>query len=148
MREMSESRLDDMLEEDSIVYVPILRYKTVQNQDIPEVSAIFQNFTTDNAKQLIGSTNIYAIKHNFVEKLTNEGYNLVPFNDFMVDRLKKIKIKKFDTVSQFNGLVEYCRKEYSKDEKRDQYRYYNHGFVDRQILFHILNVSRLFYILL
>ena len=145
MREMSESRLDDMLEEDSIVYVPILRYKTVQNQDIPEVSEIFKNFTTDNAKQLIGNTNIYAIKHNFVEKLTNEGYNLVPFNDFMVDRLKKIKIKKFDTVSQFNGLVEYCRKEYSKDEKRDQYRYYNHGFVDRQILFHILNIFGLDY---
>ncbi len=148
MREMSESRLDDMLEEDTIVYVPILRYKTIDVEGIPQVVDIYSNLNTENhkglTKELIGDTNIYAIKHNFVEKLTKEGYNLVPFNDYLVDRLKSIQKNKFDSNSTFNGLVEYCRKEYSKEEKSN-HRYYNHGYSDRQILFHVLNIFGLEY---
>ena len=79
-----------------------------------------------------------------MEKLTKEGYNLVPFNDYLVDRLKSIQKNKFDANSTFNGLVEYCRKEYSKEEKSN-HRYYNHGYSDRQILFHVLNIFGLEY---
>jgi hypothetical protein len=78
-----------------------------------------------------------------VDRLIKEGYNLVDFNTWFKTRLKKLNDSKFKDIYQFNNLVEQCRSEYNSDDKMN--RGYGQGYMDRQFLFHMLNMFGLEY---
>jgi hypothetical protein len=92
---------------------------------------------------MFGKTKIYAIKNSLVEKLSKE-HKLVPFNQFFKDKLKIISAKRFDTVTCYNSLAEYCRKEFSDKEPNNRY-WYNEGDVVNQFACHMLNIFGLDY---
>jgi hypothetical protein len=146
MRSMTSDRLDEFLEEDTIVYVPILRYASTSGY--PSVTEIYSQLGTDNniarIPDFLDGTNIYAIKHNFVNKLIAEGYNLVDFNTWMKSRLKSYNTDKFAEMIKFNAMVEKCKKEYDSHDKTTS-DYYGRAYIDRTVLYHILNIFGLDY---
>jgi len=150
LRLLSEDQLRDFLEQDEIVYVPILRYGTEPQSGHPEVHSISSTVNNDRiktiSKDLFGNHKIYAIKSAFLKKLKDDGYNLVSFNDFFQRQLKIVAQKHFADLASFNALVTFCTTEYSKEEYKDGgYRYYNHGTTDQQFMFHMLNIFGLDY---
>jgi len=150
LRILSEEQLEDFLEQDEIVYVPMLRYGTESESGCPEICSITRTLQEDTlksiVKDLVGNSKIYAIKTAFVKKLEKDGYNLVNFNDFLKRQLKVVAQKHFKNLASINKLVEYCKKDYATEEKiSGGYRYYQHGTTDKQFMFHILNIFGLDY---
>jgi hypothetical protein len=142
MRSLSEERLNDLEDEDEIIYIPILRYATATN-DYPPINSLHSHKEFLEKYKIFDGTNIYAIKHGMVNRLIKEGYNLVDFNTWFKTRLKKLNDTKFKDIYQFNKLVEQCQTEYNSDDKMD--RGYGSGYIDRQFLFHMLNMFGLEY---
>ncbi len=142
MKSLSQTRLDDLDDEDEIVYLPIIRY-AVADITYPAIHSLYghKDFLTQH--KVIDNTNIYAIKKNVVDRLKNDGYNLVDFNTWFKKRLKKLNDTKFKDVYQFNDLVQKCRTEFNSDDKMS--KSYREGYLDRQFLFHMLNVFGLEY---
>ncbi|NDC71982.1 MAG: hypothetical protein EBZ62_00810 [Sphingobacteriia bacterium] len=151
LKMLTEDQLENFLEQDEIIYVPMLRYKTEADSDCPEIQSISRIFTDAGlnsiVKDLAGDNKIYAIKNAFVKKLKNEGYNLVSFNTFFNRQLKTVTSKHFAKLESFNGLVESCKKDFyhSQEEQSGSYRYNNYGSTEKQFLFHILNIFGLDY---
>ena len=150
LRILSEKQLEDFLEQDEIVYVPMLRYKTEPESGYPEISNITITLRDETLKgvikDLVGSNKIYAIKTAFVKKLEKDGYNLINFNDFLKRQLKVVAQKHFKHLGSVNKLVEGCKKDYASEEQSPAgYRYYNHGTTDKQFMFHMLNIFGLDY---
>jgi len=148
LRILSEKQLEDFLEQDEIVYVPMLRYKTEDQSGYPQINDIAITLGDQTlksiVKDLVGDSKIYAIKTAFAKKLEKDGYNLVNFNDFLKRQLKVVAHKHFKNLSSINKFVEYCKKDFNKEEKKG-YRYYNYGTTDKQFMFHILNIFGLDY---
>jgi hypothetical protein len=149
LKVLTQDQLDDFLEEDEIVYVPMLRYASM-SEDYPSIESIHGLVNDEHLKEivkdLLGSNKIYAIKSAFVSKLQKEGYTLIDFNTFLKRQLKIVAKNKFENVACYNALVEYAKKEFSKEEKnRSDYRYYNACSVDKQLLYHVLNIFGLKY---
>ena len=145
MRSMSSKRLDEFLEEDTIVYIPILRYaSTTGYPSVSEVEKYFASEYMNRIPDFLDGTNIYAIKHNFVHKLTVEGYNLVDFNTWMKNRLKHYNKNKFAELIKFNAMVEKCKKELATNDSTSN-DYYGRGNIDKTVLFHMLNIFGLEY---
>lgn len=142
MRSLSSDRLDDLEEEDEIVYIPILRYGTASDE-YPKIHKLYSHKEFFEKNKILDNTNIYAIKSGSVNRLVKEGYNLVDFNTWFKARLKKLNDSKFKDIYQFNSLVEQCKNEYNSDDKMDHG--YNQGYIDRQFLFHMLNMFGLEY---
>ena len=142
MRSLSTDRLNDLEDEDEIVYIPILRYGTATT-DYPTINNLYSHKDFFEKYKIFDDTNIYAIKHGVVDRLIKEGYNLVDFNTWFKTRLKKLNDNKFKDIYQFNSLVEQCRSEYNSDDKMS--RGYGQGYMDRQFLFHMLNMFGLEY---
>lgn len=151
LRTLTEDQLNDFMETDEIIYVPMLRYKTVQDTDCPEIADIYLTLSDEQikpiVKDLIGSNKIYAIKSAFVKKLENDGHSLVSFNDFLKRQLKVVANKHFKSVSSYNAIVNFCKNEYDSVEKSSSngYNYYNYGTTDKQFMFHMLNIFGLEY---
>ena len=141
LRSLSSDRLDDLEDMDEIVYIPILRYGSVDT--FPQINKIHQS--KDHIKQynLFDGNDIYAIKQSSVSRLVKDGYNLVDFNSWIKNRLKKINDSKFKSVYKFNNLVEECKKQHNLDDKMNHG--YGQGYIDRQFLFHMLNMFGLDY---
>ena len=148
LRILSEKELEDFLEQDEIVYVPMLRYKTEDQSGYPQINDIAITLRDQTlksiVKDLLGDSKIYAIKTAFLKKLEKDGYNLVNFNDFLKRQLKVVAHKHFKNLSSINKFVEYCKKDFNEEEKKG-YRYYNYGTTDKQFMFHILNIFGLDY---
>ena len=149
LKMLSEDELTDFLDTDEIVYIPITRYKSNEKEDLPEISDIYaminENSLKSLVKELFGNTKIYAIKSAFAKKMISQEYSLVSFNDFLKSRLKKMS-KRFDDISSFNSLVEFCKKQYNDEEDQGaSYRNYNHGDTTNQFVFHMLNIFGLDY---
>jgi len=142
MRSLSTDRLNDLEDEDEIVYIPILRYGTATT-DYPSINGLYSHKDFFEKYKIFDDTNIYAIKHGVVDRLIKEGYNLVDFNTWFKTRLKKLNDSKFKDIYQFNSLVEQCRNEYNSDDKMNHS--YGNGYIDRQFLFHMLNMFGLEY---
>jgi hypothetical protein len=143
MRSLSSSRLDDLEDEDEIVYLPIVRYAVETASGYPAIHKLYghKDFLIEN--KVINDTNIYAIKKSVVDRLIKDGYNLVDFNTWFKKRLKKLNDTKFKDIYQFNDLVQKCKNEFNSDDKIS--KNYREGYLDRQFLFHILNVFGLDY---
>jgi hypothetical protein len=142
MRSLSTERLNDLQDEDEIVYIPILRYGTATT-DYPVINSLYSHKDFFEKYKVFDDTNIYAIKHSVVDRLIKEGYNLVDFNTWFKTRLKKLNDSKFKDIYQFNSLAEQCKTEYNSDDKMNHS--YSHGYIDRQFLFHMLNMFGLEY---
>jgi hypothetical protein len=150
LRILSEEQLEDFLEQDEIVYVPMLRYKTEDESGYPQINDIAITLRDETlksiVKDLLGDSKVYAIKTAFAKKLEKDGYNLVNFNDFLKRQLKVVAQKHFKNLASINKLVEYCKKDYATEEKTSGgYRYYQNGTTDKQFMFHILNIFGLDY---
>jgi hypothetical protein len=150
LRILSEEQLENFLEQDEIVYVPMLRYGTEPESGCPAISSITRTLQTDIlksiVKDLVGNSKIYAIKTAFIKKLEKDGYNLVNFNDFLKRQLKVVAQKHFKNLASINKLVEYCKKDYATEEKNGGgWRHYQLGTTDKQFMFHILNIFGLDY---
>ena len=145
MRSMNSDRLDSFLEEDEIIYVPILRYAPLQG--FPNLNVINSWSKSEGSKNMIkelfDNQNIYAIKQSSVTKLQNDGLNLIDFNTWLKQRLKTLMKNKFGELSKFNSLVDKCKKEYNSDDNMG--RGYSEGYLDRQFMFHMLNLFGLDY---
>ncbi len=145
MRSMSSERLDDFLEEDQIVYIPILRYGPVKGY--PSIAVLNNWIKTEGSKKmtndLLDGQNIYAIKQSSVSKLEKDGLNLVDFNTWIKKRLKSLMTEKFGELAKFNTFVDKCKKEYTSEDGMN--KAYNEGYIDRQFLFHMLNIFGLNY---
>jgi hypothetical protein len=149
LKTLTQTELDDFSDSEDIVYIPITRYKSNDNENLPMISELNIMINDASMKNLIkdmfGNTKIYAIKSSLVKKMSDDGYNMIPFNDFFMDSLKKIK-SRFDSVISYNDLVEYCRKQYQdSDTTTNTYRYYNNGTVLHQFAYHMLNIFGLDY---
>jgi hypothetical protein len=136
---------DGVLEQDEIVYIPILRYASVSGY--PALSEIWSLYSDDKVhgstmKEIIGDTKIYAIKSSYANELITEGYNLVDFNKFFKSKVKKFYDDKIKELSKYNGLIEYAKNEYAKSESSG---YYYGSSIDKRFLFHILNLFGLEY---
>jgi hypothetical protein len=142
MRSLSQTMLDDLEDEDEIVYLPIVRYGVADNS-YPTISRLCGHKDFLTGHKVIDDTNIYAIKKSVVDRLKNDGYNLVDFNTWFKKRLQKLNDTKFKNIYQFNHLVQQCKNEYNSDDKMS--KNYREGYLDRQFLFHILNVFGLEY---
>lgn len=142
MRSLSAEKLDSLKDEGEIVYLPIVRYG-VCNNTYPQIRALYVHKDFLNNHQILGKTNVYAIKKGVVDRLKKDGYNLVDFNTWFKKRLKKVNDTQFKDIHQFNDLVDKCRYEYNSDDKME--RGYREGYIDRQFLFHILNIFGLEY---
>ena len=148
MKEISDQEeRDSILDQDTIVYIPIIRYAAVSGY--PQINKIHnfykEELNKENVKCLFGDTNIFAIKQSYAEQLIKQGYNLVSFNDFFKDKIKQLYDNQFKDVAKYNTLVEYAKAEYSRTEYKDSYRYYNTAYTDKVFLWHILNIFGLDY---
>jgi hypothetical protein len=141
LKSLQADRLDELEDEDQIVYIPILRYGSVEGY--PAIFSINKYNDVIKQNDLFDGNNIYAIKQSSVERLKKDGYNLVDFNSWFKDRLKIIDSTKFNSVREINGLIEFCKKEYETDDKLE--KGYNSGYIDRQFLYHTLNMFGLEY---
>ena len=148
LKEISDN--DDreaVLEQDQIVYIPIVRYSSVEN--FPSLRNLygFSENEKDLFNELIGDTNVFAIKKSYADQLLKKGYNLVSFNDYFKKSLEKLYENKLKDISTYNGLAEYAKSEYEKGEQENAsygYNYYR-TYSDRVFLFHILNIFGLDY---
>jgi hypothetical protein len=138
---------DAILDQDEIVYVPILRYASVGGY--PNIHNISRLIEDDSAKFIVknvfGDTNVFAIKQSYANQLIKQGYNLVSFNDFFKKGVQKLYKDKLEKLSQYNGLIEYAKHEYEKDESTSNNHYYRAATTDKSFLWSILNVFGLDY---
>lgn len=148
LKTLTKDELEEFVDSDEIVYIPITRYKSNDGEGLPAISDISYMINEASMKNLIkdmfGNTKIYAIKSSVAKKMIDDDYNMISFNDFFKNKLKQIK-KRFDDVGSYNSLVEYCRKQFSDNDNNDGYRYYNHGTMLHQFSFHVLNIFGLDY---
>lgn len=135
-----------ILEQEEIVYIPIVRYASVDG--FPTINNLytFSNNEKELFDTLIADTNVFAIKKSYADQLLKKGYNLVSFNDYFKKSIEKLYENKFKDISTYNGLAEYAKSEYEKSEQdiNSGYSYYR-VYTDRAFLFHILNMFGLDY---
>ncbi|NDB60372.1 hypothetical protein EB001_18270 [bacterium] len=141
LKSLSSERLDDLEDMDEIVYIPILRYGSIDKY--PEINILHQWKDQITQNKIFDGTDIYAIKQSSVDRLIKDGYNLVDFNTWLKTRLEKINDSKFKSIYKFNTLVEQSKAHYNSDDKMSHG--YNQGYIDRQFLFHMLNMFGLDY---
>jgi hypothetical protein len=143
LKTLTSDELDELSDSDSIIYVPILRYQSTP--EFPKINKIVSLFDNENIKGLFGDVKVYAIKSNFVAKMTSEGHNLVDFNTWF-KKILSTKIKNyFNNTNDYNSMIEFYKKEFiSKDGDNDNY-YYSHGTLVSQFSCHMLSIFGLDY---
>lgn len=143
LKTLTSDELDELSDSDSIIYVPILRYQSTP--EFPKINKIVSLFDNENIKGLFGDVKVYAIKSNFVAKMTSEGHNLVDFNTWF-KKILSTKIKNyFNNTNDYNSMIEFYKKEFiSKDGDNDNY-YYSHGTLVSQFSCHMLSIFGLEY---
>jgi hypothetical protein len=145
LKTLTQDELDSFDEEDDIVYVPILRYQSdsaFTSELLPDISSINNLLTNEILSSLIkdmmGDTKVYAIKSSTVKTLKDEK-NLTLFNDFLKNKLKSVVKERFEDVSSYNTIVEFCRKEFNDKDKNNNH-WYNEGDIVHQFSYHMLNI--------
>ena len=149
LKTLDQDELESFEDSDTIVYLPITRYAVNQNEGFPEIcdlhSMINEPSLADFIKEVFGKTKIYAIKSSVAKKMVEEGdRNMITFNDFFKDKLQNVFKPKFESVSCFNSIVEFCKKEFS-DRESSSYNYYHQYDVLGRFCYTILNFFGLDY---
>jgi hypothetical protein len=149
LRELSDDLMEYIEDEDNeIVYVPILRYASVDGYpEIHKIVSLSQNTDTSLGKNLFDSQKIFAIKQSAVDKLKKEGINLVNFNEWFKKWADKIVNKLIDKVAVYGDIIGYVTGEFNCQDKTfgDGYYYYHCKYSDRKIVYHIFNLFGLDY---
>ena len=140
LRELTESVMDS-LEDDTIVYIPILRYGSIESY--PEINRI--NSIMGDEKHLLHKLfkdmNIFAVKQSSVDKLKKQGYDLVDLNSWLKPKLKETMNSLCDKVSIYKDIVEFCKKQYESEDKAEKNSYYySRSNSDRRIVTQIINL--------
>lgn len=139
LKELPESVMDS-LEDASIIYIPVLRYASVESY--PEISVINGIMADEKhpLHKLFDETNVFAIKQSSVDKLKKQGYDLTDFNSWIKPQLKSMMTKLCDQVSIYKDIVHYCQQQYEVEDKTETRSYYSRGKSDRRIATHIINL--------
>jgi hypothetical protein len=139
LRELSQEVMEG-LEENTIVYFPIVRYSSPENY--PNISSINDIMGDKNhlLHRLFNSQNIFAVKQSSIDKLKKQGYDLVDLNDWLKPQLETMVQKLSDKVSYYGSIVEYCKNQYNIEEKSDNYAYYRSPKTDQKIITELLNL--------
>jgi len=140
LKKLSEQDLEDIMDSEEIVYVPITRYNSEDGYPaISMIRGIFDAEATKDIRDVIFDKDIkiYAIKNHFVDKLKNKGLNLVDFNSYLKTKLDlnkdaiaySVKLQDLQkvcatssdicddnktTISFFNHIVNIFGKDYKK----------------------------------
>lgn len=142
--ELSDDLMEYVQDEDNeIVYVPILRYGSVEGYpDIVNIYHLSENTDVVIGNKLFDNQKIFAIKASSVEKLKKDGYNLVDFNEWFKKYASKIVLKLSDKISSYSKIMEYAKSQYNSSDSTygPNGYYYGSKFSDRNILFHIMNL--------
>ena len=142
LRTLTETDLEDFLDQDQIVYVPIVRYGTDPSHlNIPNICHIV-NFVKDNP--LFKKDKIYAIKKQLLAKLESSGANIVSFNDYLKTKLESFALSIEDSMKYIN-IIEFCNNEYSLGPEKDSYYRRGVDHLEDQFTFHMLNIFGLDY---
>jgi hypothetical protein len=147
LKSLTEDELESFDDSEQIVYIPITRYKSNEGEGLPEIRDLSTAFnhaaTKDLFKQMFGKTKVYAIKNSMVAKI-KETHTLIPFNHFFKEKLKTVAKVKFDSVTCYNDLVEFCKKNF-EDRDNDNHSWYREGDIVHQFACHMLNIFGLDY---
>lgn len=142
--ELSDDLMEYVQDENNeIVYVPILRYTSVEGYpDIINIYHLSNNNDVVIGNKLFDNQKIFAIKASSVEKLKKDGYNLVDFNEWFKNYITKIVSKLSDKISSYSKIMEYAKSQYHSSDSTygSNGYYYVPKFSDRYILFHIINL--------
>jgi hypothetical protein len=149
LKTLNQDELESFEDSDTIVYLPITRYAVNQNEGFPEISDLNRMFNepslTDFIKEVFGKTKIYAIKSSIAKKMEKEGdRNMITFNDFFKDKLENVFKPKFESVSCFNDMVEFCKTEFV-DREWSRNDYWNRWDVLGRFCYTVLNFFGLDY---
>ena len=143
LRTLTESDLEDFLDQDQIVYVPIVRYGT--DPDCVDVPNIWEIVDLVKDNPVFKKDKIYAIKKQFLTKLENSGANLVSFNDYLKTKLESFASSIEDSM-KYISVIEFCNDDYNQSPKRDGYHYAaGIDHLEDQFTFHMLNIFGLDY---
>ena len=149
LKELSNDLIEYIEDADNeIVYVPILRYASVDGYpEINKIVSLSQNTDTSLGKNLFDSQKIFAIKQSAVDKLKKDGVNLVNFNEWFKKWADKIVNKLIDKVAVYGDIIGYVTGEFNCQDKTfgDGYYYYSCKYSDRKIVYHIFNLFGLDY---
>ena len=148
LRELSDDLMEYIEDEDNeIVYIPILRYGSIEGfPDIHQITSLSKNEDIALGKKLFDNQKVFAIKQSAVQKLKNDGINLVDFNSWFKKYATKLVSKLNEKVSFYKDVMEYASSQFaSKDPSFNDRYYYNAAYSDRQIMQHLVNVFGLDY---
>ena len=143
LRELSDDLVEYIEDEDNeIVYIPILRYGSVEGfPAINQITSLSKNENIALGKKLFDSQKVFAIKQSSVEKLKNDGINLVNFNEWFKKYATKMISKLTEKVSFYKDIMDYADSQFNaKDPSFSDRYYYNSAHSDRQIMHHIVNL--------
>lgn len=137
---IQQKDLDDLVNWNEVVYVPIMRYASTK--DFPHISGIKHIASTPSMKSSIVSDifdqDIFAIKQSSVEKLKSKGIKLVDFNTYVFNKMKA-KVKDVSLAMDYATLEEFYRKQAEGLWEGSNY-HYNRVNLPHCCLFAILNI--------
>ena len=136
---LSEDDLEDFMDSEEVVYVPILRYCSEQNYpSLGSISSLYANHI-DIYKKIFGDQPIYAIKSSSVQKLKDSGVNLVDFNQCFYEGLKKVA-KSVSAAGKLSKIIDHCTKHMMTKSGWGQSVY-----TEQQFTAHMINIFGLDY---
>ena len=131
LRELSDNLMEYIEDEDNeIVYIPILRYGSIEGfPAINQITSLSKNEHTALGKKLFDNQKVFAIKQSAVQKLKNDGINLVDFNSWFKKYATKLVSKLNEKVSFYKDVMEYASSQFNSKDPSFNDRYYYHGIV-------------------
>jgi len=137
LKTLPQESLDSFLDQEVIVYVPILRYSS--SVGFSSLGIIHDSIHSSSKilPELLDN-HVYAIKESYVAQLKSKGHNLININDLLADCLAKKYAKDFVKMNDALSLALNLGNEHD-------HQYSNKIMVDQVFLFGILNIFGLDY---
>lgn len=137
LKTLPQDSLDSFLDQEVIVYVPIVRYSA--GVGFSSLGIIHDSIhSTSKILPELLDNHVYAIKESYVAKLKSKGYNLIDINDLLADCLARKYAKDFVKINDALALA------LNLGNGCDHHNT-NKTLVDQVFLFGILNIFGLEY---
>ena len=94
-----QSHLDELDEQDMVVYVPMLRYSSVDGYPT------MRGLNNCMASPLFKDINVYAVKQSKVKELIDDGVNMVDVNDYLLDKVKDLAQNDFKDIYSYSSIM-------------------------------------------